>query len=454
MQKRFVALVLIVVLAVMVGIVGAQDDPYADVDPTGATIMYWHEWDGQQGVGIDAIIETFNAENEWGITVEQLPLGGTSDVRSNLSTAVTSGELPNMSGAGFTTDAMGFFLDGVLLTFDPFLDSPTWGLTEEEAAALNFNLIDQNRPAYGPFEGQLLAWPIGFSSEIMSTNTDLLAAMLEEGLIDFEGVPSNTDEFRQAACAASELEGVTAGYGGRLSMAHVFTWMKNFGGTIWDGEAFVFTDEGSLAGLQFVQDLYNDGCMYFPDGGNFANTGEFSLGLNVFAPGSSVGVPFIQGDMDDAGLDYTWVNVPFPQNDGRSFLSTSRRGVMMYQSTPEENLATWLFMKYWATNADAQVIWTENAQYQPVNTVTRGNLSEDFLTTNTQFNDFATALTDENLTFIDVPEHPSQFDVSNVVEEMVSNITIGGMDVAEAAAAAEEAANEIYQDDLENVEDA
>lgn len=455
MQKRFASLVLVLLLAVIVGTVAAQDDPFADVDPTGATITYWHEWDGRQGEGITAIIEAFNADNEWGITVEQFPQGRSSDVRANISTAITSGDLPNIGGAGFVTDAMGYYLDGVLLTYDAFLDSPTWGLTDEEAADLNFDLINLNRPTFGPFVDELLAWPVGFSSEIMSTNTDLLADMFAAGLIDFEGAPTDTDQFRQAACAASELEGVTAGYGGRLSSPHLMTWMANFGGQVWDSEAgaYVFTDEGALAGMQFVQDLFNDGCMYFADGGNFANTGEFSLGLNVFAPGSSVGVPFIQGDMDDAGLEYNWANVLFPANEGRAFLSTSRRGIVMFQNTPEENVATWLFIKYWATNVDAQVNWIENAQYQPINTATKGNLSEDFLTTNTQFNDFATALSESGVTFISVPEHPSQFQVSDAVAELFSNITIGGMDVAEAAANAEAEVNEIYQEDLENVED-
>lgn len=451
MQKRLLSLGLVVLLALMVGTVGAQDD----VDPTGATIMYWHEWDGAQGEGITAIIDMFNESNEWGITVEQNPLGGSSDVRSNVSTGITSGELPNLAGAGFVTDAMGYYLDGVLVPFDQFIDSD-WGFSDEEAADLNFNIIDTNRPAISPFDGQLLAWPIGVSAEVMSTNIDLLAEMSEAGLIDFEGAPTTFEQFSAAACAASELEGVTAGLAGRPTGSELYSFILNFGGDVFDAEAdaYTFTNEGAVEAMQYLQDLYNDGCMYYADGGNFANTGEFSLGLNVFAIGSSVGVPFIQGDMESAELDYNWINTTVPWTEGNRTVVSSLRGVTMFESTPEENLATWLFVKYWATNPEAQAIWTESAQYQPYNVATPANLSADFLAENAQFASFADVLADPEINVITFPAHPRAFDVSLVAGELYSNITIGGMDIMEAAAVAEEEANAIYQEDLENIADA
>ncbi|MGB7338109.1 MAG: extracellular solute-binding protein [Phototrophicaceae bacterium] len=451
MQKKALTLVLVLVLAALVGIVGAQDD----VDPTGATISYWHEWDGAQGEGMTAMIALFNESNEWGITVEELPLGGSSDVRSNISTGITSGDLPNLGGAGFVNDAMGYYLDGVLVPLDAYIDSEAWGFSEDEAANLNFDVIDRNRPAIAPFDGQLLAWPVGVSAEIMSTNLDLLAQLSEQGLIDFEGAPTNVDQFAAAACAAGELDGVTAGYAAKPSGQHVYTLMLNFGGQVFDTEAdaYVFSDEGSIAALTYLQDLYNDGCMYFPDGGFFANTGEFSLGLNVFAPGSSVGVPFIQGDMDSAELDYNWVNVAFPGVEGTRVVIPSLRGVTMFESTPEENLAAWLFLKWWATSDEAQVIWTESAQYQPYNTATVANLSEEFLAANPQFESFAATLADPEVSIAGLAEHPRSFDVSNVAGALLSNITIGGMDIMEAALAAEEEANALYQEDLENLAD-
>lgn len=406
MQKRLLSLALIIVLALAVGIVSAQDDPLADVDPTGVTIMYWHEWDGSQGEGMTAIIDMFNETNEWGITVEQNSLGGSRDVRSNISTAITSGDLPNLGGATFANDAMGYYLDGVLVPLDAYVDSPTWGFSEEESASLNFSIIDSNRPAISPFDGQLLSWPIGVSGDVMSTNMDLLAEMFEAGLIDFEGAPTTFEQFQAASCAAGELEGVSAGFAARPSGSELATFIFNNGGQVFDAEAdaYTLTNDGAIATLQFLQDLFNDGCMYFPDG-TYQNTGDFSLGLNVFAVGSSVGVPFIQGDMDEAGLAYNWINTTVPWTEGNRTLEASVRGVGVFERTPEENLATWLFIKYWATNSEAQVIWTESAQYQPYNTATAGNLSEDFLTGNVPFASFSEVLGDPDVTIETFPLH-------------------------------------------------
>src|SRR5690606_30634729 len=140
---------------------------------------------------------------------------------------------------------MGYYLDGVLVPFDQFLESEVWGLSEEEAADLNFEVIDTNRPSISPFDGQLLAWPIGISGDVMSTNIDLLAQMNEAGLIDFEGAPTTFEQFRAASCAASELEGVTAGFAGRPSGSELYSFILNFGGQIFDEEAdaYTFTNE-------------------------------------------------------------------------------------------------------------------------------------------------------------------------------------------------------------------
>ncbi|NJL94845.1 MAG: hypothetical protein HC915_14580 [Anaerolineae bacterium] len=65
---------------------------------------------------------------------------------------------------------------------------------------------------------------------------------------------------------------------------------------------------------------------------------------------------------------------------------------------------------------------------------------------------FSEALQDPELRLWDAPAHPRSSDVSTIMTELYSNITIGGQDVAEAAAAAEEAANEVYQEGLADLE--
>ncbi|NJL94846.1 MAG: extracellular solute-binding protein [Anaerolineae bacterium] len=377
-RKWMLGVVLAALLVASVVNVRAQDDPLAGLDPSGVTLQYWHEWAGSQETGMDQIIENFNSTNEWGITVEQTKFGAGPGLSENLSTAITAGETPNLAGDGFVGRALGWYLDGVLVPLDIYTDSATWGLSEEERALINQELLAINRPALAPFDGQLLAWPVGISSNVMSVNLDLLA---EAG---FDSVPTTFEDFRAAACAVAELEETNGGLAMRISASELYNFILSFGGPVYDAEAdrFVLTDDATLQALQYLQDLYNDDCAYIPEGGGFANTGEFSLGLNAFALGSSVGVPFIQGPMNEAGLEINWINTTTPWAEGNRTLPTFLRGVVMMQGTPEENLATWLFIKYWATDPEAQRIWTESAQYQPYNSAVPALISEEFLATN------------------------------------------------------------------------
>lgn len=437
--------VLLMLLVLLVGLTSAQDDLSA-IDPSGVTIEYWHEWAGSQEAGMDEIIALFNENNAWGITVEQQKFGAGSGVRENVSAGITSGELPNIAGDAFVSRAQGWFLDGVLVPLDAYVESPEWGLNEEEAALINQDVLDINRPALSPFDGQLLSWPVGISSNVLSVNLDLLA---EAGI---EDVPQTFEEFREAACAVTELEDTTAGFAMRLSAGELESFILANGGITFDEEndRYDFTNEGAIEAMQYVQDLFNDGCAYIPEGA-FANTGQFSLGLNAFAGGSSVGVPFIQGDMDSAELDYNWINTTFPWEEGNRTLITFLRGVAILQGTPEENLASWLFIKYWATDPEAQEIWTNAAQYQPYNVATLEAFQEEGAAPNPQFASFAEALADPEIILYSSPSYPRSGEVSDILSELYSNITLGGMDVTEAAQAAEEAANEVYQETLEEL---
>jgi ABC-type glycerol-3-phosphate transport system substrate-binding protein len=237
----------------------------------------------------------------------------------------------------------------------------------------------------------------------------------------------------------------------RANAFDMWSFMVAQGGVVFDAEAdrYHITDDASIATLQFFQDLFDEGCAYLPDG-SFVNTADFAFGLNPMAVGSSVGVPFIQGDINDSGSGIeNWVNTTVPWSEGNRTIQPSLRGVAIVQGTPEENLATWLFLKFWATNMDAQVAWTEGAQYQPYNNATRDALSQEFLDANLQFSSIFNALGDESINIWSPPAHPSGRDVTAVFEELIVNILTGGADVAEAAADAEVEMNEIYQEDLD-----
>ena len=447
-MRQIAFLFALIVMLITVGVTGAQMS-IPDELPMGLTIDYWHEWDGAQAEAMTLIIDDFNSNNEWDITVEQVYQGNTGGLIDQLSTGIVSGELPNLSGAVFSNNAMGYYLDGVLVPLDAYLDHPVWGFDDMGMENLNHDLLAINRVPFEPFNGQLLAWPVGMSANVLSVNLGMLAGL------GMDGPPTDLASFRAAACAANELSGAAGedvqGFPLRTNDNDLYSFIVANGGYIYDemAGAYSFSNEKSVEVLQFFQDLYNDGCAYIPDG-PYVNTADFAFALNPMAVGSSVGVPFIKKDIEAVGSDIEWVNTTVPWSGDNRTLQVYQRSMGLYVSSPENQLATWLFLKHLASPA-SQVTWTEYAQYQPYTRAGLEGLSDAFLADNPQFNSIREVLLDSGTKLWSEPVLVGSDRVGPVVQELIANITTGGQDVMEAAIAAEIEANELIAEALEDM---
>lgn len=448
MRRKWIVLIILALLALGLSTVMAQED-LSSIDPSGQTITYWHEWDGAQLEAITEIINNFNENNEWGITVETVELGSTGPMAEAMSAGITSGDLPNLVG-GFANNAQSYYLEGVAVPLDPYISDPTWGFTEEELANLNMDVINVNRIAGEPFNDQLLAWPIGFSTVVNSVNLDMMA---ELGL---DGPPETLDEFRQAACGAAELTGPNGedvqGFPLRTSAQDMEAFILSQGGRIWDPEAmqFDFTNEKAIEVLTFFQQLAADGCAYLPET-NFANTADFAASLNPMAVGSSVGVPFILRDAaaaEEAGGTgvKNWTNTTTPWSEGNRTLITNFRSVIMIASTPEQQLATWLFLKHMASD-ESQTIWTTKTLYQPYTISGQESLTEEFLAANPQFASVLELIQDDSVRKHISEQRLGYFNGLTPFSDLIAALaTDPSLDVAAAAAEAQEEANELFEE--------
>jgi multiple sugar transport system substrate-binding protein/sn-glycerol 3-phosphate transport system substrate-binding protein len=396
-----------------------------------------------------ALVEEFNTTNEWGITVEATSLGGSTATRDQINLGIVSGELPNLGGSTFVSDAQGSYLADVLLALDPYMNDPTWGFTEDEWADMNIGLLDTGRALGEPFNNQQLAWPVGMSANVNSVSLTML------GELGYDAPPTTLAEFREISCAASELTtadgGDVQGFPIRDDGFDLYSFFEGSGVPYFDLETgYDFTSEGAIAVLTFLQDLYNDGCAYVPEG-SFDNTADFALGLNPMAVGSTSGTPFINADIATNNTGIEWVNTTVPYSEGNRSLQLFFRGVGLFNSTPEENLASWLFLKFLAST-DAQVAWAQGANYQPYTYSGLNGLGEEYLAANPQINDFRELLIDPDIRLYSAPQHLGVADIAfGPVSALVANITVGGQDVMEAATEATEAANELYQEALEDI---
>ncbi len=434
-------LLVLCVLALMSGAALAQDD-LASVDPSGQTITYWHQYsDGSaQGNTIAGLIQQFNETNEWGITVDALFQGGYNDLAELMTAAIVSGELPNLV-AGYANNAASYYADNAAVDINQYLNDPTWGLTAEQLADFNTVLLEFNT-----VDGALLAWPNQASAQVLAVNMTLL----EE--LGYDAPPATLEEFQEVVCASANSTGPNGearqGFGVSGDSSLFESFVAGQGGVIFDGETFNFEgNEPVVSVLQSFQDMYNEGCIYIP-AERFGDQADFNLGLNPIYSTSTAGFTFIITGFEESGVEADWVVAPFPHSTDAPVVQVFVPSVVIVPSTPEEQLASWLFLRY-LTSAEPAATWSAGSGYfNPVLSTSTTLVEEDFSFDGLYpyYSEGAGLINNPDNTLYSSPNIAAYGAVRGLISEAVANVTSNGMSVADAVATLQAGADQALAD--------
>jgi len=176
-------------------------DEWADVDPSGQTVIFWHQHTRAREESLLKIVNDFNANNEWGITVEAEFQGSYGDIFNKMLGVLNTPDAPGIVVA-YQNQAATYQLADGLVDMNGMVNSPEWGLSAEEQADFFPGFWKQDVfPTYG---NARLAFPPNRSMEVMYYNIEWLAELKAAGAIDFDGPPTTPEQFKAAACAAVE----------------------------------------------------------------------------------------------------------------------------------------------------------------------------------------------------------------------------------------------------------
>jgi multiple sugar transport system substrate-binding protein/sn-glycerol 3-phosphate transport system substrate-binding protein len=340
----------------------ATEGELAGVDPSGQTVVWWHQHSGEREAGLNGLIDQFNSENECGITVEGQNQGGYGDIREKMNASIAAGDVPASLIVGYQNDQAFYQLNGALADFDTFVNDPTWGLTEEEIADFYPAFLDQG--VHAAFDGQRLGFPPNRYEEMLYYNQ----TWLEE--LGYDAPPTTPEEFAEIACAAAETKGDgTGGYVLRDDASAVASWTYAFGGDILneDGTGYVLNGPATVEALTFLQGLHNDGCAHFFTEG-YPET-QLAARNAIFTQGSSSGIPFYDIAFNDAATEAgrdpdVWGVTAIPHTTPDPVQNVYGGDVMIPVTTPEQELAAWLFVK-WFTSPEVQAQWAAISGYFP-----------------------------------------------------------------------------------------
>jgi multiple sugar transport system substrate-binding protein/sn-glycerol 3-phosphate transport system substrate-binding protein len=339
------------------------EEPEPMVDPSGQTVVFWHPWGtGTVGEGLTALVDEFNATNEWGITVDAVDQGRHSDVEDAMNAAITSGDLPDVV-VGYTNALDTWHSVDALIDINTYVNDPDYGLTAAEIDDYYAGVWANGINA----AGERVGFPHGQSANVMFYNYTWAQEL------GFDSPPKTYEELRTQACAAADYNANdddpdNDGTGGLV----LYTAAENVAGFVFalggdfysaDGMTYDFTKPEFVEVATFWKELWDAGCAFPTE--SYPNP-EFATRKALFTTSSTAGYPYQVSafEAEDAFHDDVWGFIPFPGKDAQA-IDAYAQNTGIVASSPEKELATWLFIK-WFTSPEINAKWIEASNYFPI----------------------------------------------------------------------------------------
>jgi multiple sugar transport system substrate-binding protein/sn-glycerol 3-phosphate transport system substrate-binding protein len=358
----------------------APPDPeiYGDLenlDPGNQLVTYWHPYTGVRERLLSALVDEFNQGNEWGIIVIAESLRDCDDLHDEIISYLAAGKSPGFT-TGYPPRAAAYAAQEALVPLDHYVASPKWGYSPKE-------LRDFYPPAfaasYAPQFEAWYGWPLERSTDALYFNSDWLAEL------GYSDPPETWDAFAEMACAAaqqpfsdSKSEGRILGYEYTASSRTFATFLFSGGADIvtQDGTAFAFNSPAAQEMALYLQELQSRGCI---DAAPHAEPHiGFSTGRVLFAVAPIHQLTLFRDKViDGAGFDWDIVPLPRRSVDDPPRMHVYGLGQSIFRTTPEEQLAAWLFIK-WMSQPEQQARWAQQSGYYPVRQSATG-LMETYL---------------------------------------------------------------------------
>lgn len=335
----------------------APDDIGIELGKDGPVeIDFWHIQASIYGDAIKDIVAQFNEEYDGKIIVNEVFQGSYTELNQKLRAALQGGGLPAVAMAN-ESDILQYMKADQIVALDSYIEDPTYGLTEEEMDDILPAVLERQRiPAY---EGKTMSWPHGNSSTGIYYNVDLLE---QAGY----NAPAKTwKEFEEQALDIYNKTGVPAlvigngtGYG-----AHGFNFMISLSTygidpIAPDLSAVNFDNPEAVELLSIYKNLLDQKAIVVAED----TEQEFTNGRAAMEIGTTARTT---SKLDLVQDKFQWGITLIPQGDPANPMTNIGGGnQVLFKTTPEKELAGWLFLKYFA-GQHGQAIYGAKTGYFP-----------------------------------------------------------------------------------------
>ena len=392
-------------------------DPWADVVPA-KEIVWWHQHTGsKREAAIAKIVEDFNKTNPYGITVKAEYAGSYGDIFNKMLPILNTPDVPDVV-VGYQNQVATYQLANAMFDMNELINHPKYGLTKEEQEDFFPGFFAQD--VLSLFNNQRLGLAPNRSMEVMYYNMDWLKEL------GYDAPPTTPEQFKEMACKAAQTpvsgapvgaasprgyvrssatypsatpeqfkemackaavtpfsgatEGAASPTGYELSIdtSRFASWTFAFGGDMFDYTANQFTlnSDAAVQAWTFIQSLFADGCARLVTE-NYGDQTDFGNGTLLFAVGSSSGLLYYGDAVSADGTPFEWGVSAIPHTTADPVMNVYGASVSIPKSTPERELAAWLFVKYY-TSAPVNAMWAKASGYFPVKASIADEVTAEF----------------------------------------------------------------------------
>lgn len=351
------------------------EEPEEEPVDLAVTIDFWHVYSDAPGEALQALVDRFNAENEYGITVAAFNQGNYGDVEDKVNAGIQSGDLPDVVMA-YTNILSDWYSVDSIIDLNPYINDPEFGLTAEELADLYPHL----KAAGSTPDGAWIAYPMTQSANVLVYNF----TWAEE--LGFTSPPATAAELQEQVCAAAaanaELGADFEGTGGLVYYPSATNWLHflyAFGGDELNDDmtAYEFDTPEAIATSMYILDMKEQGCVWQTE--SYPNP-EQAQRKALITMSSTAGLPYYEAAFADEGNEDEWGFIAAAGPEGQLAVDAFQQMLGVVPSTYEEELASWLFIK-WLTSPEIQAEWVRASGYYGTQISTEA-LLEDYTAEN------------------------------------------------------------------------
>jgi ABC-type glycerol-3-phosphate transport system substrate-binding protein len=324
-------------------------------DLNGVSLSFWHPWLGETGAAIQASIDEFNGNNEFGISVESTYQGTFNSLNERIGSAEPITELPNLTVAANYQILSWIESEKPVTSLTTFVNDPKWGFSDEDLLDFNSIFLQQDVNGQNRF-----GFPAVRSAPLLFYNS----TWAEE--LGFSSPPNTSEEFKEQACAAaqanksnevSEDDG-TGGWFIDTTPSGILSWMYAFGSSVIhpNGNGYLFNTPQTESAFNYLKDLFDEGCVW--EVTESPAEIEFANRRALFITGSLSDLAYQVSEFDRAKNNDKWTVIGFPSPQGEAVINVYGPSFVVFAGTPEENLAAWLLIK-WLTSPEQQAKFIE-----------------------------------------------------------------------------------------------